>query len=369
MSEEDKSSKTEEATPKRREQAFEEGNFPKAEEIQVAFGLGAAFLAVLFVLTGASEKMAMFAQHMFANLSSYELKIDLVASRSQMIGSGIMRALLPAMLLSVIAAIIAGGIQTRFGLTPKVAQFKPEKLDPIKGFKNKYGMQALVKFGIDLLKFVTIAMVVLLGVRKVVQHEIFSTQIEPFYVLTFIWNTTLYMATLLIVAMGFLAAVNYIYQRYKTSEDLKMSKKELKDEHKQSEGDPMVKNARRQMARQLVERQMFAAVPDADMVVTNPTHYAVALRYDRGREDAPVVLAKGKNLIAEKIKKLARESGVPVIENKPVARGLYKLGKAGQPIPPQMYQVVAEVLAFVYRTHRRYFQHREVMRRRTRMID
>jgi flagellar biosynthetic protein FlhB len=177
------------------------------------------------------------------------------------------------------------------------------------------------------------------------------------------------MASLLIVAMGLLAIVNYTYQRFKVGEDLKMSKQELKDEHKQAEGDPMIKSARRQMARQLVERQMFAAVPDADMVVTNPTHYAVALRYDRGREDAPVVLAKGKNLIAQRIKALARENGVPVIENKPVARGLYKLGKPGQPIPPQMYQVVAQVLAYVYRTHRRYFREREHLRRRARIID
>jgi len=367
MPDEDKSSKTEEATPKKREKAFEEGNFPKAEEIQVAFGLVAAFLAVLFVLTGASEKMAMFSQHMFANAAVYQIDLEMVVAYTQKIGGAIIKAILPALLLSVIAAIIAGGIQTRFGLTLKAAEFKPEKLDPIKGFKQKYGTQAFVKFGIDLLKFLTIGAVVLLGIRKLVHHEIFNTKIGPFEILSFIWSTTLYMASLLIVAMGLLAIVNYTYQRYKTGEDLKMSKQELKDEHKQSEGDPMVKSARRQMARQLVERQMFAAVPDADMVVTNPTHYAVALRYDRGQEDAPVVLAKGKNLIAQRIKQLARESGVPVIENKPVARGLYKLGKAGQPIPPQMYQVVAQVLAYVYRTHRRHFREREYLRRHRRV--
>ncbi|MFP4157393.1 MAG: flagellar biosynthesis protein FlhB [Opitutales bacterium] len=364
MPDEDKASKTEEATAKRKEDAFKEGNFAKAEEIQVAFGLVAAFIAVLFVLTGAAEKMAIFSRHIFANLGSYKLDIEMVTLHARNIATGILFAILPVMLLSVVAAIVGGGLQSRFGLTPKVLQFKPDKINPVKGFQQKYGMQALVKFGIDLLKFVMVALVVFLGVRKVMRHEIFNTQTEPFEVLKFIWTTTLYMASLLIVAMGLLAAINYLYQRYKTAENLKMSKKEVKDEHKQSEGDPMVKNARRQMARQLVERQMFAAVPDADMVVTNPTHYAVALRYDRGQEDAPVVLAKGKNLIAEKIKKLARESGVPVIENKPVARGLYKLGKPGQPIPPQMYQVVAEVLAFVYRSHRRYFQKRERERRR-----
>lgn len=364
MPEEDKSSKTEEATAKRKQDAFKEGQFARAEEIQVAFGLAAAFIAILFVLTGAAEKMGVFAQHMFGNLHSYEINIEMVTAHATKVGGGILYAIFPVMLLGVVSAVVAGGIQSRFGITPKAVEIKPNKINPISGFKQKFGKQALVKFGVDLLKFITIAFVVFMGVRKVMRHEIFHTQTEPFEVLHFIWTTTLYIAALLIVAMGLLAAVNYIYQLHKTAEDLKMSKQEVKDEHKQAEGDPQVRNARRQMARQLVERQMFAAIPDADVVVTNPTHYAVALRYDRGQEDAPVVLAKGRNLIAQKIKQLARDNGVPVIENKPVARGLFKLGKPGQQIPAQMYRVVAEVLAFVYRNHQRYFEDRERMRRR-----
>jgi len=330
----------------------------------VAFGLVAAFLGVLFVLTGAAEKMGLFSQHMFSNLDSYEINVESVVDHTRKVGGGILLAISPIMLLRVVSGVVAGGMQSRFGLTPKAIEAKPNKINPISGFKQKFGKQALVKFGVDFLKFVTIAFVVFMGVRKVMRHEIFHTQTEPFQVLYFIWTTTLYIAALLIVAMGIIAAINYLYQLHKTAEDLKMSKQELKDEHKQSEGDPLVKNARRQMARKLVERQMFAAIPDADVVVTNPTHFAVALRYDRGQEDAPVVLAKGRNLIAEKIKKVARESGVPVIENKPVARSLYKLGKPGQQIPPPMFRAVAEVLAFVYRNHRRYFEDRERMRRK-----
>lgn len=369
MPEEDKASKTEEATAKRKEEAFKEGNFAKAEEIQVAFGLVAAFLSVLFVLTGAAQKMGVFGQHMFGNLHSYGINIEMATAQARNIGGAILYTLAPVFLLGVVAAIVAGGMQSRFGITPKAVEPKPRKINPISGFKQKFGKQALVKFGVDFLKFVTIAMVVFLGVQKVMRHEIFHTQTEPFQVLHFIWTTTLFIAALLIVAMGLLAAVNYIYQRYKTAEDLKMSKQEVKDERKQAEGDPMVKNARRQMARKLVERQMFAAIPDADVVVTNPTHFAVALRYDRGQEDAPVILAKGRNLIAESIKRLAKENGVPVVENKPVARGLFKLGKPGQQIPPQMYRVVAEVLAFVYRNHRRHFENRERMRRRAKASD
>ena len=163
--------------------------------------------------------------------------------------------------------------------------------------------------------------------------------------------------------MACIAAINFLYQKYKTGENLKMSRQDVKDENKQAEGDPMIKSARRQMARQLIERQMFAAVPDADLVVTNPTHFAVALRYDRDQDQAPVVLAKGKNLIAQKIKKLARGHGIPVIENKPVARALYKFGKPGQAVPNQMFRVVAEVLAYVYKNNRRFFQLKERQRK------
>jgi flagellar biosynthetic protein FlhB len=355
---EDKSSKTEEATPKKRHEAFEKGNFAKAEEIQVVFSLVASFVVVLFVAVQASEQIALLMSYVYSNLSRYVLTAEVVSDYAKTGGSGLLGLLAPALGLAMISGILAGGLQSGFQLTPKVLEFKPEKLNPISGFKQKYGPQALVKFGIDFFKFVSIGFVIWMGVRRVVFHEIFYTRVEPIQIGRFIQSTTLYLLTLLIAAMAVLAVINFAYQKYKTSDGIKMSKQDLKDEHKQSDGDPMVKNARRQMARQLVERQMFASVPDADMIVTNPTHFAVALRYDREKDAAPIVLAKGKNLIAQKIKKLARECGVPIVENKPVARALYKYGKPGQGVPPQMYQVIAEVLAYVYRTNRSFFQQR-----------
>ena len=134
-----------------------------------------------------------------------------------------------------------------------------------------------------------------------------------------------------------------------------MTKQEVKEENRSSEGDPHVRAARRQMARRLMQRQMLGAVPTADVVVTNPTHYAVALKYDRGTDKAPVVLAKGERLFAKRIKDLAGDHRVPMVENKPVARMLFKYGRVGQPIPTELYQAVADILAFVYRTHRLYF--------------
>ena len=144
-----------------------------------------------------------------------------------------------------------------------------------------------------------------------------------------------------------------------------MTREEVKDERRNAEGDALVKNALRRMARRLEQKQMLSAVPTADVIVTNPTHYAVALKYERGRDQAPVVLAKGENQFARRIKALAAEHGVPTVENKPVARLLFAMGEVGATIPPQLYQAVAEILAVVYRTHRYYF-HELKTRRLTR---
>jgi flagellar biosynthetic protein FlhB len=134
-----------------------------------------------------------------------------------------------------------------------------------------------------------------------------------------------------------------------------MTKQEVKDENRQAMGDPNVKMAQRAMARRLLMRQMMADVPKADVIVTNPTHYAVALKYERGKDTAPVVLAKGQNLFAQRIKAMGAKFEVPTVENKPVARALYKFGQVGKPIPAQLYQAIAEILGYVYRTHRYYF--------------
>jgi flagellar biosynthetic protein FlhB len=165
-----------------------------------------------------------------------------------------------------------------------------------------------------------------------------------------------------LLSLGAIAALSYGYEKFKTSRDLMMTKQEVKDERKSSEGSGAMKGARRRLGRRLMQKQMLAAVATADVVLTNPTHYAVALRYERGRDQAPVVLAKGENRFAQRIKALAAEHGVPTVENKPVARLLFSLGQVGETIPAELYQAVASILAVVYRTHRYYF-HRLKSRR------
>lgn len=360
----DKSSKTEEPTEKRLLKAREEGNFAKAEEIQVVFGLMAAFIVLLFTSGKAGSDLTIMMAQVLGSIADYQINVDMVVNYGREGVGALSGIVMPALGAAVLAAILAGGLQSGFRASPKALGFKGNKLNPITGFKQKYGMSALVKFGIDFLKFTAIASVVLLGVRRITRHEIFHTKIAPAEISIFILETTLFLLSLMIVTLGMIAVLNFLYQKHKTGQDLKMTKQEVKDEHKQQEGDPQVKSAQRQMARAMAQRQMFAAVPDADLVVTNPTHYAVAIRYDRLQDAAPMILARGRNLIAQKIKKLARDNGVPVIENKPVAQALYKMGKTGKAIPPQLYKLVAQVLAYAYQTHRRYFLDREKRRRR-----
>lgn len=266
--------------------------------------------------------------------------------------------ILPVCVAAVVASILAGGLQSGFRLSPKALGVKGNRLNPVSGFKQKYGKSAYVKSGFDFLKLLSIAGVIAFGVYRVTRHPIFFTEVEPKEIAVFIFETTLLLFGLLVLALGFIGVLHFLYKKQKLLSDLRMTKREVKDEMKQQEGDPLVKNARRQLARRLMERQMFQAIPGADVVVTNPTHYAVALRYDRKRDAAPVLLAKGQNLIAQRIKEIARKHAIPVVENKPVAQSLYKLGQPGKPIPRETYQVVAKVLAYVYRTHRSFFTQR-----------
>lgn len=358
--EQDRESKTEQPTEKRLKKAREEGNFPKAEEIQVVFALAASFIAILFYAGNMGESLYQFMRGMFANLSEYEVTAITVAESAKSGGTNFLFLLMPLLAIVMLASILAGGLQSGFRLAPKAVKLNGKKLNPIKNAQQKFGKQAYVKFGVDLLKLLSVAGVIAFAIRRLTVHPIFHTPIDAFQVLAFIQESTLYILSLLIVGVGLVALINYLYQRNKVMGDLRMTKQEVKDEHKQAEGDQHIKSARRKLAHKLMERQSFKAIPEADVVVTNPTHYAVALRYDRNKDASPLILAKGKNLVAQKIKGIARENGVPMVENRPAAQALYKIGEPGQQIPPQLFQVVAEILAYVYRNHRGFFYRRKV---------
>ena len=355
MPETEQSSKTEEPTPNRLKDAFKEGQFAQSAEIQVAFGLAAAFLALLFSGPGVIRQMGEFAGGVFANLAVYELTEASVVAAAR---EGIMlvgRMTLPLLGAAMLAAVIAGGLQTGFRLTPKVLELKWNRLNPVKGFKRVISKDVLVRFGIDLLKISAVIGILYVALRRVLKDPIFFAPVDVRHVGTFVAETTLFVLVRLILAACTIAAISYAYQWHKTHKELMMSREEVKQERKTAEIDPHLRSAQRQMARRIMQRQMLSDVATADVVVTNPTHYAVALRYERGRDKAPMVLARGENIFAMRIKEIARQNDVPMVENRPVARMLYKFGQVGQEIPIQLYEAVAEILGFVYKAHRYYF--------------
>jgi flagellar biosynthetic protein FlhB len=272
------------------------------------------------------------------------------------------RALTPVLIGCVGAAMLAGGVQSGFRFAPKAISLKFDSLDMVAGLGRVFSKAALMRGVIDALKLVAIAGALWLGARGLMMDPLFSAPVEAAYLGQFLSHATLLFLSRLLLALGGVAAISYGYEKFKVSRELMMTRQEVKDEHKNSEGDANTKAAMRRLGRRLMQKQMLSAVKTADVIVTNPTHFAVALKYERGLDKAPVVLAKGENRFAQRIKALGAEHGVPTVENKPVARLLFAMGKVGETIPTELYQAVAEILAVVYRTHRYYF-HRLKTRR------
>lgn len=362
MAENDQDQKTEEPTEKKLNEAMDRGQFARSQELSVLLSFAAVIGALGFTAKAASRDIADYATSMFTGFASLPVERDTINIQinEAMLTSG--RALAPMICACVGAALLAGGLQSGFRMSPNAIGFRPEKLNPVTGFGNIYNKSAFAKAGVELLKLVAIGTALYLGVRGLMLDPLFSAPVEAGYLGQFLLNASLIFLTRLILALGIVTAISYSYEKFKTARQMMMTKQEVKDEHKNAEGSAQAKSAMRRMARRLLQKQMLSAVATADVVVTNPTHFAVALKYERGKDNAPVVLAKGENRFAQRIKALAAEHGVPTVENKPVARMLFALGKVGEAIPAELYQAVAGILAVVYRTHRYYF-HRLKARR------
>ncbi len=364
MSEEaDDSSKTFEPSGKKLAEAWENGNFPKAPELGVAFVLLAGYCALAFGMKENVKLLFEVSAYVFANLGALPVTEESVCGMVTEGMAGVAAMLAPMLLGCSVAAVLAGGAQTAFRLSPKVFEPKIEKFNPVTNFKNIFSKQGMVQFLVDLLKFGAVAVILWGAIKQILSDPIFFTPVDIVRVGEFIYNSLLVVLVRLILAISFIGMIHFLYQRWRHHKDLMMTHEEVKQEQKNQDVPQHVKTAQRQAARRLMQKQSLNAVPTADVVVTNPTHYAVALKYERGKDTAPVIVAKGQNLFALKIKEVAKQHGVPTVENKIVARMLYKLGKVGRSIPVELFEVVAQILAHVYRTHRYYFHRLEARRR------
>ncbi len=358
----DQDTKTEEPTEKRLSEAHAEGRFPRAPDLQTVAILAAALWAISVLGTETAEQIASIAVGIFSHLSKMEMRPEAVESWGMESLKTLLGLSMPLALVCSAAAILMGGVQTKFVLSPKVLGLKFEKLDPVAGLQRIFSMQGLVRVGLDLFRLIAVAWVIYGGLQRVLADPIFYTPVPLGRLGAFIADSATVLLWRCILALGLIAATNFAYQWVRVNKELMMTKQEVRDEMKQSEGDPKVKSALRAMARRILQRQMLKSVETADVVVTNPVHFAVALRYDRKEGSAPMIVAKGEQAFARRLKVVAAQFGVPVVENPAVARMLYKFGKVGKPIPVNLYHTVAEILAFVYKAHRDYF--RDLPRRR-----
>lgn len=358
----DQDSKTENPTQKRLTQAQEEGNFPRVPELSTLCVMLGMLVLLSFTLKDAFRDLGRALSGLFSQLHALKLNEETAVDGFSSLMYLCLRFLLPIFLCCMIGGILAGALQSGFRFSPKALNIKWDRVNPTAGFKRLFGMQNLIQFGLDCLKLLTIGSVIYICMRRILGHAIFHTPVTVGTLGDFMLETSALMWTYFIGALGIIATLHYLYERIRVQKQLMMSKSELKDELKDQETDPQLKQSRRRMALNLLQKRMLKTIPNADVVITNPTHYAIALKYEHGKDKAPILLAKGKNLFARRIRELAQSLEVPIVENPPVARMLYKVGRIGRSIPVELYQVVAEILAHVYSAHRYYFH--QLKRRR-----
>jgi flagellar biosynthetic protein FlhB len=343
--------KTEQPTPRHLEEALKKGQIARSAEVQTVFVLMAGLLALKF--TG-GETWRLLGRSLVSTFSHLH---DTPLSTNAMQGYAVTAVLLlgqcvwPVLAATMIGGLLAGGIQTRFRTTSDVLGVNWERLSPVEGFKRVFSRSAAVKTGIGMVKLAVVITLCFNVTKQVLEDPIFHSSVDLARIAGFMADSAFRIITQAALALVVLAAVDYGYQFWKTSQDLKMTKQELKEESKHTEGNPQVKAQQRRRRHAMTKRKMLAEVPKADVVVTNPTHLAVALRYDKKTMKAPVIVAKGTRLNALRIREIARQHQVPIVENKPLARLMFKYGRVGGEIPAQFYAVVAEVLAWVYRVN------------------
>jgi flagellar biosynthetic protein FlhB len=259
----------------------------------------------------------------------------------------------PFFLIGMVIAVVVGIMQVGWKVSFKPMEPKLSKFNPISGFKRIFSKESLFNLVMAVVKITLIGMIAYFSIRNKADDLFILYEISLNQAIALMGNIILNTGLRISIVYLVVGLIDYVYQKHKFSEDMKMTKQEVKDEYKNTEGDPQIKGQQRRKMQEASQRRMMQDVPKADVVITNPTHFAVALRYDADAGKAPVVVAKGEDYLALKIKEAARENNVEIVENKPLARMLYHNVDIGAEIPPELYQAVAEVLATVYRMKNR----------------
>jgi flagellar biosynthesis protein FlhB len=341
--------KTEAATPRRREDARKEGQAARSPEVGAVAGLIAGLLAIRFTMGHIVAGLHSCVDMTLGNCGKVELNPHMVQSQTLSIGMTIGSIVGPIALAVCVAGLAGSLLQVGFmySTKPLVPDFK--RLNVLQGLTRLVSVQSGVQLAKSVAKALIVCAIIYTYLKANTERVVGLATLDLWSIARvvggMIWEVLIRSAMALII----IAFLDYIFQRLQFEKNLRMTKQEVKEEYKRTEGDPHVRARRRQRQRELARQRMMQEVRRATVVVTNPTHIAVALRYDAATMAAPVVVAKGERLLAERIKSIAKESRVPVIENVPLARALNKNVRVGEPVPADLYQAVAEVLAFVFR--------------------
>lgn len=344
--------KTEQPSSRRREQARQDGSFAISKELSSFFvvltGLLVLYYSGLWMVTSVADIM----KKSFM-LRPADLTVRDISGMFKDVSYRFFLVVAPVFFIPV-AGALSYALQNGFAFTSKGITPQFSKLDPIAGVKRLFSLNSVVDLVKSIAKISVLSYVVYTVISREWTNLPFLMDMDAMTSMTYIGRISFRIMAKTAWVLAVIAALDYAYQKWTFEKSLKMSKEELKEEMKELEGDPIVKARIKSIQREMARKRMMQEVPKADVVVTNPTHIAVALKYDKEKSSAPLLVAKGAGQIAEKIKEIARKHGVPVVENKPVARNIFKHVEIGKEIPVSLYKAVAEILAYVYRLKGKY---------------
>ncbi|MFP7477626.1 flagellar biosynthesis protein FlhB [Terribacillus saccharophilus] len=345
--------KTEKATPKKQQDTRKKGQVAKSQDVNTAvlllFSLG-----VLALMGGyfKNQFLQLF-RHVFSQYLNQDITANTVQTLLVEMSISLAKIVGPVMGIAILAGLVSNFAQFGLLFSGEAIKFDLKKIDPIQGAKRIFSVRALVELLKSLLKIGLVGVVAFYVLWQNLDTVMTMFTKSPENAMQFFGKITLNMCFAATIALFFIAVLDYAYQRFDFAKNIRMSKQDIKDEYKNMEGNPLIRSKIKEKQRQMSMMRMMSEVPKADVVITNPTHFAIAIQYDDKKSDTPIVIAKGMDHVALKIKEIAKANNVTMVENRPLARGLYKNVELNQPIQEEFFQAVAEVLAFVYRTERK----------------
>lgn len=341
--------KTEKATPKKKLDERKKGKVAKSQDVNTALLLLFCFIILSTFGSFMKTNMEQLYEHTFTEYIHWDVTIDTVMQVLKEVSLQWAKIVAPIMIVAIIIGFASNLMQIGFLFTTEPLKLDLKKIDPIQGAKRIFALRAFVELLKSLLKIIFIGAITF-TVIWIFKDEMMMLSLKDIdSSLAFFGKTTMTMGIAATIALLFLAVLDYIYQRYDYEKNLRMSKQDIKDEHKNIEGDPLIKSKMKEKQRQMSMQRMMSEVPTADVVITNPTHFAIAIKYDEDKASAPYIVAKGVDYQAFKIKEIAKANDVITVEDKQLARALYSALEINDLIPEEFFQAVAEILAYVYR--------------------